>query len=63
MLFLPACRRVELKPTLQCLFDTLSGVCKRAVALTEGIPRLAQDVIDGCATTYGTVCACRHAAS
>lgn len=47
--------RVELKPTLQNLFDTVSGVCKRAVGLLDGIPRMLPHVIQACSTTYGTV--------
>ena len=52
---LACCCRVELKPTLQTLFDTVSGVCKQAIALMDGIPRVVQDVIQGCSSTYGTV--------
>ncbi len=55
---LRCCRRVELKPTLQTLFDTVAGVCKRVVALTDGIPRVTQDVIEGCSSTYGAASIC-----
>lgn len=52
---MPKPHRVELKPTLQQLFDTTSGVCKRVVALLEGIPRITQEVLAACSATYGTV--------
>ncbi|GAB4820450.1 hypothetical protein N2152v2_007496 [Parachlorella kessleri] len=49
--------RVELKPALQVLFDTVSGVCKRAVCLLDGVPRLVEDVVQGCSSAYGTLSA------
>ena len=40
---------MELKPTLQQLFDTVQGTCKAAVAALEALPRLQPEVLAGCA--------------
>ena len=40
---------MELKPTLQQLFDTVQGTCKAAVAALEALPRLVPEVLAGCA--------------
>lgn len=42
-------RRVELKPTLQQLFDTVHGTCNAAVAALEALPRLVPEVLGSCA--------------
>lgn len=44
-----SCCRVELKPSLQQLFDTVQNTCKAAVAALEVLPRLLPDVLSGCA--------------
>lgn len=49
--------RVELKPTLQQLFDTVHGTCNAAVAALEVLPRLAPEVLSGCVAA-GPVPAC-----
>ncbi|KAL4458111.1 hypothetical protein ABPG75_012976 [Micractinium tetrahymenae] len=49
--------RVELKPTLQQLYDTVHATCKGAVAALEGLPRLLPEVLAGCAAA-GPLPAC-----
>ncbi len=48
---------MELKPTLQQLFDTMHGTCNAAVAALEALPRLAPKVLGSCAEA-GTLPAC-----
>ena len=53
--------RVELKPTLQELFDAVHGACKAAVAALGPLPRLLPEVLAGCAAT-GPLPACLRCA-
>jgi len=48
---------VELKPTLQQLFDTVHGTCKSTVSSLEALPRLLPEVLAGCAAA-GPLPAC-----